>query len=97
MTLKQVKLIFNNYAVIDKNIDSLNFSSLTPTSQSRDNAVGIANGYGLDDQEVGVRVPVGAKIFTSPCRSDWLWGLPSLLSNGYLGLFPQGKAAGACS
>jgi hypothetical protein len=26
-------------------------------------AVGIAAGYGLDDQEVGVRVPVGARIF----------------------------------
>jgi hypothetical protein len=30
---------------------------------SRDGVVGIATGYGLDDQVV--RVPVGAKIFTS--------------------------------
>jgi hypothetical protein len=34
--------------------------------ESRDSAVGIATGYGLDDQEVGVRIPVGARIFTSP-------------------------------
>jgi hypothetical protein len=30
-------------------------------------AVGIATGYGLEDQKVGVRVTMGAKIFTSPC------------------------------
>jgi hypothetical protein len=31
---------------------------------SRDSAVGIATGYGLGDWEVGVRVPVGSRIFT---------------------------------
>jgi hypothetical protein len=44
-------------------------------------------GYGLQDREVGVRVPVGSRIFSSPRRPDWLWGL---LSNGYRGLFPPG-------
>jgi hypothetical protein len=34
----------------------------------RDSAVGIATGYGLDDRGVRVRVPVGARIFTSPRR-----------------------------
>jgi hypothetical protein len=29
-------------------------------------------GYGLDDQGVGVRVPVEARIFTSPRRPDRL-------------------------
>jgi hypothetical protein len=57
---------------------------------SYDSVVGIATGYGLDDRGIGVRVPVGARIFSSPCRPDRLWGPPSLL-------FPGGKAAGAWS
>jgi hypothetical protein len=44
---------------------------------------GIAHGYELDDREVGVRVPVGSKIFSSPRRLDRLWGPLSLLSNDY--------------
>jgi hypothetical protein len=31
---------------------------------SRDGAVGIATGYGLDDRGVGVRVPIGSRIFS---------------------------------
>jgi hypothetical protein len=62
---------------------------------SRDSAVGIATGYGLDGSEVGVRVLVGSRIFTFPCRPDRLWGPPNLLHNGYRELFPGGKAAGA--
>jgi hypothetical protein len=46
---------------------------------SRDSVVGIATGYGLDDRGVGVRVPVGSRIFPSPCCPDRLWGPPSLL------------------
>jgi hypothetical protein len=34
--------------------------------------VGIATGYGLDDRGVGVRVPVGVRIFISACRPDRL-------------------------
>jgi hypothetical protein len=34
--------------------------------------VGIATSYGLDDREVGVRVPVGSRIFSSPDRPDKL-------------------------
>jgi hypothetical protein len=30
---------------------------------SRDSVVGIANGYGLEDRGVRVRVPVGSRIF----------------------------------
>jgi hypothetical protein len=62
---------------------------------SRDSAVGIATGYGLDDRGVGVRIAVESRIFSSPRRPDRLWGPPNLLSNGYWRLVPGGKAAGA--
>jgi hypothetical protein len=64
-------------------------------SAARDSEGGIATGYGLDDRGVEVRVPVGSRIFSSPRRTDRLWGSPSLLSNGYRGLLPRCKAAGA--
>jgi hypothetical protein len=57
----------------------------------------IATAYGLDDWGVGVQVPVGSRIFSSPHCPDRLWGPPNLLSNGYQGSFPRGKAAGAWS
>jgi hypothetical protein len=47
----------------------------------RESAVGIATGYWLDDWGVGVLVPVGARIFTSPCCPDRLCGPHNLLSN----------------
>jgi hypothetical protein len=56
----------------------------------RGSAFGIATGYGQDDRGVGVRVPIGSKIFSSLRRPDWLRGSTSLLSNGYRGLFPRG-------
>jgi hypothetical protein len=74
MTVSNVCIYFNNF--INK-------------GKSWDSTVSIATGYGLDDQRVGVGVPVGPRIFTSPCCPDQLWGPPSL-SNGY-----RGKAAGA--
>jgi hypothetical protein len=45
-------------------------------------AVGMAIGYGLDDLGVGVRVPIGSRILTSPCRPL------SLVSNVYRWLLP---------
>jgi hypothetical protein len=63
--------------------------------RSRDNAVGIATGCGLDGREVGVWFPILAGFFSSPRRPDRLCGPPSLLFNGYRGFFPGGKAAEA--
>jgi hypothetical protein len=52
-------------------------------------AVEILGKNGLDEQGVGVRVPVAAKKFSSPCRPDRFWGPSSLLSNCTGGLFPR--------
>jgi hypothetical protein len=65
-------------------------ASYSKNHRNRVGAVGIATGYGLDDREVGVRVPVGSKTFTPPCRLDRLWGPPNLLSNGYRGTLSPG-------
>jgi hypothetical protein len=47
--------------------------------------VGIALGYGMDDWG---SIPGGGwEFFSSPPRPERLWGPPSLLSNGYQGLF----------
>jgi hypothetical protein len=67
------------------------FTHIIRNKGSRDSEVGIVTGYGLDDQGVGVRVPVGARIFTSPCRPDRLWGPLNLLSNEHRGFFPRGS------
>jgi hypothetical protein len=48
------------------------FLQLPLSSRSRDSVVSIATSYGLDDRGVGVRVPVGPRIFSSPNRPDRL-------------------------
>jgi hypothetical protein len=63
---------------------------------SRDSVVGIATGYGLDGPEVGVRAPVGVRIFP-PRRPDRPWGPPSLYPMDTGGSFPENKEAGDLS
>jgi hypothetical protein len=57
-------------------------------------AVGIATGHGLDDKGVGVRVPVGSRIFSSPSRlgstQRHIQWVPGAL---FLGLKRQGREA----
>jgi hypothetical protein len=68
------------------------YSLYQPSERSRDGVVVIASSFGLDDRGVGLRVPVGSRIISSSPRPDRLWDAPSLLSSGYLGLFPHGQS-----
>jgi hypothetical protein len=62
--------------------------------KSQDISVSIAIGYGQDDQMIGVRFLAGGwEIFSTPCPNQ-LRGPPSLLSNGYWGLFLGVKQLG---
>jgi hypothetical protein len=46
----------------------------------------------------GFNSPEGQGIFSSlPPRPDWFWGTHSLLSSGYRGSLPEGKAVGPLS
>jgi hypothetical protein len=62
------------------------FGYIYTDKESRDSAVGIASGYGLDDRGVRVRVPVGSRIFSSSRRPD----SPNLVHNGYRGYSGRG-------
>jgi hypothetical protein len=57
---------------------------------SRDNAVGIATGYGPDGQEVGVRVPVGAGYFPLHVVQTGSGAHPAYYPMGTGGSFPEG-------
>jgi hypothetical protein len=54
----------------------------------------MATGYGMEDGGVGIRVPVGSRIFTSPYRLDRLWYPLGLLANGNRGVFSGGEVGG---
>jgi hypothetical protein len=71
------------------------FDYIPENVESRSSSVGIATGYGLDSRGVGVREPVGSRIFTSSYLPDWIWGAPSLLSKGNRGTFLGDKVTGA--
>jgi hypothetical protein len=58
--------------------------------RSWDSAVGKATGYRLDGRGVGFRVPIRARFFAYSRRPDRFWDQPSLLSDGYRGLFLRG-------
>jgi hypothetical protein len=59
--------------------------------QSRDSSVGVVLGYGLDDRGSRVRFLAEAGKFSLHHDVQNVSGAPpSLLSNGYQGLFPWG-------
>jgi hypothetical protein len=72
--------------------------SYCPCFRSGNSSVGTATSWGLDDREVGCRVLVGSRIFSSLRRLDRLWGstqppiqgVPGALS---LGVKRQGSEA----
>jgi hypothetical protein len=66
------------------------FQEMFHTLRSRDSELGIAIGYGLDERGVGVRVPVGSRIFFFPRRPE-----PTSYRMGTGGYFLGGKAAEA--
>jgi hypothetical protein len=53
-------------------VTKFNWCWLVIFNKYRDRAVGIATGYVLDDWEIGVRIPVGLRIFCSPRHPDRL-------------------------
>jgi hypothetical protein len=67
-----------------------------PSLGSRDSSLGIATGYGLDDREVGVRIPVGLR-FSLLHVETGSGAHPTSYPIGTGGSFPGGKAAGAWS
>jgi hypothetical protein len=64
------------------------------STRSRDSTVGITTDYDLDSQGVGLRVPVGSRIFSPPRCSGRFWGHPASNAMGIGDYFLGGKAAG---
>jgi hypothetical protein len=75
---------------------SLNSLNLVLYSYSwiGDSAVGIATDYGLDKRGVGVRVPIGSRIFSMSSRPA-LVSIQPPIQWVPRGSFPGGKTAGA--
>jgi hypothetical protein len=88
MMMKMIIIIIIIIIIISSSSSSSS-SICTTYHMSWDSAVGIATAYVLEGREVGVRVSVGRRFDTSNCRPDRVWGLSSLLSNGYRGIYPR--------
>jgi hypothetical protein len=89
---EELKYCFINCAIYSSSHKDIGFFNWINPSKSRVSAVGIVTGYDLDDREVGVRVPVGSRIFYLPYHPDLIWHSSNLLYNGHRGLFPRGQS-----
>jgi hypothetical protein len=74
---------------------ALYYTPSTTGTRRLDSAVGIATGYGLDDQGVGIRVPVGSRIFSSHVVQTGSSVHPTSYLTGTGCSFPGGIAVGA--
>jgi hypothetical protein len=61
---------------------------------SANTVVGIETGYGLHDREVGIRVPVGSRFFTSPIVQTGSGVHPASYTLGIRGPLPEVKRPG---
>jgi hypothetical protein len=87
----------NVHEVISVSLVETYFCEIITFMRSRDSVVGIATGYGLDDQGVGVRVPVGQEFSILHVVQTGFGVHPTSYPMGTGGSFPGGKAAGAWS
>jgi hypothetical protein len=67
-----ILLIIDLYMILLALIGALKNEPSMEFVVSRESVVGIATSYGLDGRGIGVRVPVGSRIFSSPNRPDRL-------------------------
>jgi hypothetical protein len=77
-----ISFLILHYLAPEFNIMFLIKLSTIQNMVSRDSIVGVATGYGLGDRGVGVRLPIGSRIFSSPLCPDWLWDPFYILFNG---------------
>jgi hypothetical protein len=90
--MSQIVCRYERSSTKNLNLEWSYFVSLRAFKRSRDSVVGIATGYGLDDRGVGIRVPVGARIFLHVVQTG-SGVYPTSYPMGTGGSFPGVKAA----